>query len=90
MSGRHEDETEASGGPGHIGLEAAAEVSAVAAFGVTALEPRHRQAIIAVQLSAEGVERDTGATGEVVQVLGDRVLVEQDRDDRPAGAVRHR
>lgn len=90
MGGRDEDEAEATGRPWHISLQTAAEVRAVAALSIAALEPRHRQPVVSVQLAAEGIERDAGSPREVIQVLGDRVLVEQDRDDRPAGAVPHR
>jgi hypothetical protein len=90
MCNRDEDEPEAAGGPRHVGLEAAAEVGAVTAFGVATLHARHREAVVAVRLAAKGVERDAGASGEVLQVLGDRLLIEQDGHHRPSGAVRHR
>lgn len=90
MGGRNENQAEAAGRPRHIRLDAPPKIRAVTAFGITALEPRHGQAIVALQLAAEGVERDTGASGEVVQILGDGLLIEKDGHDGPGGAVRHR
>jgi len=89
MRDRNEDESEVARRPRDVCLEAAAEVRPVAALGITALEPIRLEAAVPVQFAAKRVKRDAGASLEVVQVLGDRLLVEQDGHDGPAGVVSH-
>lgn len=80
----HGDEyqTKAPVRPGHVGLNAAAEHCPVPALVVTYLEPGFRDAAFSPQLLAKFPERDLGACGKPLKIVGEGIFIEADRKDR--------
>lgn len=85
----HGDEhrAEAAIRPGDVGLDAAAQARAVAALDLARHQPRSRDAAVMAQLFSERPEGDLGAPGKAVQILGQRVLIEPDGEDRLGPAL---
>src|SRR5262245_19020905 len=80
--GWHENRPEPAVRPRNVGLDAAAQPGAVPAFCLARHKPRLRDAAVPTKLFAKRPQRDLGARGQPIKILGKGIIVEPDREDR--------
>ncbi len=80
---RHGDEdgAEATSWPRDISLDASRQSRAVATFRLAGHQPRSRDSALSAKLLTEGTQCDLGARREMIEILGEGVVVKADGED---------